>query len=131
VSKRPSWTGKQRAEIFRDAEGICHLCTRPIETWQQWHVEHPKARGFKGSDKQEDMRPAHVDCHQVKTKAENKIMRKADAQMKAHFGTKVKSKQTIPVRKALKTIKEKGSSHQAYLQRMAEKGKPVPQRRAT
>lgn len=98
MTNRPSWNGKKRAEIFRDNSGICHLCKRVIETWQKWHVEHPTARGFKGSDKQADMRPAHVDCHQVKTTAENKIMRKADKQMKSHFGTKVKSRQTIKQR---------------------------------
>ena len=95
MKARPKWTAKQRAEIFRDAKGKCHLCKRKIADGEFWHVEHPKARGLFGSDKQEDMRPAHIDCHAVKTKADNKIMRKSDRQMKKHFGTK-RQGQPIP-----------------------------------
>lgn len=100
MKPRPSWTAKQRAEIFRDAKGVCHLCTRRIAPGEVWQVEHPKARGLGGSDKQEDMRPAHYDCHQPKTKADNKIMRKADAQMKKHFGL---NRQSISQRKAFQS----------------------------
>ena len=88
MKSRPSWTAKQRAEIFRDAQGKCHLCDRKIAEGEPWHVEHPKARGLGGSDKQEDMRPAHVDCHAGKTKKDREIMSDADATMKKHFGTR-------------------------------------------
>jgi 5-methylcytosine-specific restriction endonuclease McrA len=131
---RPNWSNKQRAEILRDNGGKCHLCNRPIESWQKWHVEHPKARGFKGSDKQADMRPVHIDCHQVKTSAENRIMRKADRQMKSHFGTKARPKQTIQQRKVLREVVAKaagGKGQAAHETAMLAKGKRIPARRIT
>jgi hypothetical protein len=93
--------------------------------------DHIKPDGLQGEPTFENCQVACGACHTVKTHQHDRpIMQKADNQKKAHAGIKRQS-QPIPVRKALKTIKEKGSSHQAYLQRMAEKGKPVPQRRAT
>lgn len=100
MSKRPKWTAKQRAEIFRDNKGECYLCERKIAPGEAWEAEHPKARGLGGSDKQEDMRPVHIDCHEPKTKADVAIMRKADRQAKAHLGLKAKSGRPIPGSKA-------------------------------
>lgn len=92
MTTRPSWTAKRRAEIFRDNSGICNICERRIAPGEPWHVEHPKARGLGGSDKQSDMRPAHVDCHAGKTRHERAIMAKADRQMKSAAGIKRKSR---------------------------------------
>ena len=69
--------------------------------------------------------------HDIKTNTNDKPkIAKAKRIDEAGAGI-VKSKQTIPQRKALKAIAEKGSSHAAYMARMAAKGKPVPQRRIT
>lgn len=127
MKRRPSWTGKQRAEIFRDAKGVCYLCSRKIAEGEEWQVEHPKARGLGGSDKQEDMRPAHVDCHKPKTKADNKIMRKADRQMKAHFGTQAAPKAQIRSAPFFKATKPKGND--AHIAAMAKLGKRIVPRR--
>jgi 5-methylcytosine-specific restriction protein A len=97
---RHRWTAKQRAEIFRDNDGICHLCTRKIAPGEVWHVEHPKARGLGGSDKQKDVKPAHEDCHKPKTKADRAIMTKADRQAKAYHGLKAKRSRPMPGSKA-------------------------------
>jgi 5-methylcytosine-specific restriction enzyme A len=92
LSKRPTWSAKDRAEIFRDNGGVCHICTRKIAPGEAWEVEHPKARGLGGSDKKADMRPAHVDCHKPKTANDIRIMRKADRQMKKGLGLKKPSR---------------------------------------
>ena len=86
MTARPSWNAKARSEIFRDAGGVCHICTRKIAAGEEWQVEHPKARGLGGSERKADMRPAHVDCHKPKTAVEVRIMRKADRQGKKDRG---------------------------------------------
>lgn len=86
MTPRPSFTQHKRAQIFRDNDGRCHICGRRIETWQKWQVEHVKARGFNGADTDDNLRPAHVDCHQIKTRKERNIMAKADAALLKHCG---------------------------------------------
>lgn len=93
--KRVSITPKRRAEIFRDAGGICHLCDRKIAYGEPWDVEHPKALGLGGADDATNWKPAHVDCHAGKTRNDIRIMRKADRQMKSHTGIK-RSKNPMP-----------------------------------
>ena len=83
MAKRATITPKRRAEIFRDADGICHLCSRRIGLGETWEVEHPKAIGLGGADDSTNWLPAHVDCHAGKTRNDVRIMRKADRQMKA------------------------------------------------
>jgi 5-methylcytosine-specific restriction endonuclease McrA len=83
--KRPRWTAAQRVKIFTANYGMCHLCKLPILLGEDWEVEHVKARGLGGSDKIEDMKPAHVDCHKGKTREDRAIMAKADRQAKKHY----------------------------------------------
>lgn len=91
--KRKSFTPTQRARIFLDADGICHICGRKItEGAESWHVEHVKALGLSGADDPSNWRPAHIDCHATKTRKDVAIMRKADRQMKAHQGIKMPRK---------------------------------------
>jgi hypothetical protein len=90
--KRTRFTSKRRAEIFRDAGGKCHLCDRKIAPAEKWEVEHRKPLALGGTNEAENLAPAHVDCHAGKSRAEIKIVRKADRQLKAHVGTKRKSK---------------------------------------
>lgn len=88
MTKRATITPKRRAEIFRDADGICHLCCRKIGPGETWEVEHVKPLALGGADDADNMRPAHVDCHKGKSRDEIRIVRKADRQMKAHAGVK-------------------------------------------
>ena len=106
MTKRHKWTAKQRAEIFRDAGGFCHICERRIATGEPWEVEHVKPLGLNGSDKQADMRPAHVDCHKGKTRHDVGVMRKADRQMKKHIGLKRRTGAPVPGSKASKWKKK-------------------------
>ena len=129
MKKRPKWSAKQRAEIKRDNGGKCYLCGLEI-TGDDFEIEHPLARGLGGSDKQEDMRPAHVDCHKPKTKADTGRMRKADRQMKKHYGTKPKTKHPIPHRpKAAPVISMGSKIMQDHSAKMAALNKRIPPRR--
>ena len=78
----------ERAKIFRDNDGICHICTRKIAVGEPWHDEHVKPKGLKGSNDLSNRKPAHIDCHAGKTRQDVAIMRKADRQLKRHVGVK-------------------------------------------
>jgi len=90
MTRRASFTPKRRAEIFRDAGGVCHLCCRRIAPNEPWEVEHRKPLALGGTNDADNLSPAHVDCHAGKSRGEIKIIRKADRQAKAHAGVKKK-----------------------------------------
>jgi 5-methylcytosine-specific restriction protein A len=97
MSPRPSFTSLQRATIFRDNDGRCHLCTRKIAPGEEWEVEHVKPRALGGSDTAENLKPAHVDCHAGKTRKERVVIAKADRALKRHVG--IKKRSTFPKRR--------------------------------
>jgi 5-methylcytosine-specific restriction protein A len=92
MTSRPSFSPHRRAAIFRDAHGICHLCTRKIAPGESWEVEHVKARGLGGSDENDNLRPAHIDCHAGKTRKDRAIMADADRALIRHVGLKKPSR---------------------------------------
>lgn len=85
---RPKFSNQKRAAILRDNGKICHLCKRRIAPGEPWDVEHVKARGLGGSDNDENLRPAHVDCHAGKTKKDRAIMADADRALIRDAGLK-------------------------------------------
>lgn len=91
ISPRPSFSAARRAAIFRDNDGVCHICTRKIAAGESWQVEHVKARGLQGADTDDNLRPAHVDCHAGKTRKDRAIMAEADRALIRHVGLKKKS----------------------------------------
>ncbi len=95
MTKRITITPKRRAEVFRDAGGICHLCSRKIAPGEPWEVEHRKPLALGGTNDPENLFPAHVDCHAGKSRGEIKIIRKADRQMKKAIGVKA-SRNPLP-----------------------------------
>lgn len=92
MSARPSFSAAKRAAIFRDHDGICHICTRKIAVGEPWHVEHVKARGLKGADTDDNLKPAHIDCHAGKTRKDRAIMADADRALIRHVGLKKPSR---------------------------------------
>lgn len=95
MTKRITITPKRRAEVFRDAGGICHLCSRKIAPGETWEVEHRKPLALGGTNEPDNLFPAHVDCHAGKSRAEIKVIRKSDRQAKAHAGVKT-SRNPLP-----------------------------------
>lgn len=95
MKPRRKITPTQRAMVFRDAGGVCHLCKLKI-VGSDWHVEHPKMLEMDGSDDLASLRPAHIACHAVKTSAEIRDLRKADRMMKAEAGIKSRRGPPMP-----------------------------------
>ena len=85
-------TPTKRAQVFRDNEGICYLCTRKIAHGEAWDVEHITPKALGGTDDAPNLKPAHKDCHKPKTANDVKSIRKADRAGKKHAGIKSPSK---------------------------------------
>lgn len=76
---RRSISKATRARVFLDADGVCHLCGLRIDApKQRWEVEHVKPLSMGGTDDRANLRPAHIDCHAVKTAGEAAPRAKAD-----------------------------------------------------
>ena len=63
------------ANIRTDPEGgvfmVCHICGCQIwPTIDKWECEHVMRRCLSGDDSAENLKPAHVKCHRVKTSAD-------------------------------------------------------------
>jgi 5-methylcytosine-specific restriction endonuclease McrA len=121
---RPRWTAAQRVKIFTANDGRCHLCESRIALGEKWDVEHVKARGLGGSDKIEDMKPAHVDCHKGKTREDRAIMAKADRQAKKRYlprkASKLKSRGFAKPDRGTKA-ERLAAAYQAFLERRIAK----------
>ena len=91
---RKSLTRNQRAELFLEHKGICYLCSQRIkaESGEAWEVEHVEAREISGRDDWENLRPAHVDCHKVKTREDKKVIAKCNRVRNNYLGIKPKKK---------------------------------------
>lgn len=87
-SRRKSLTKNQRAELFLEHGGLCHLCKCIIHAsrGEAWEVEHVEAREISGRDDWANLRPAHVDCHKVKTAADKKIIAKVNRVRNKYLG---------------------------------------------
>lgn len=82
--KRPSISKAHRARIFLSHDGVCWLCKVKIKPDEPWDADHQISRELGGSDYDDNLAPAHKDCHREKTKADvtaiaksNRIRRKA------------------------------------------------------
>jgi 5-methylcytosine-specific restriction endonuclease McrA len=91
---RKSLTRNQRAELFLEHRGICHLCGTRIqaERGEAWEVEHVDAREISGRDDASNLRPAHIKCHKVKTAQDKAIIAKCNRIRNRHLGIKKPSR---------------------------------------
>lgn len=65
---RKRFTDKDRARIFAANKGVCHLCGQKIDGVREaWEVEHVIPWELTRDDSDDNLRPAHVACHKVKT----------------------------------------------------------------
>lgn len=86
---RRSLTRNQRAELFLVHKGICYLCEQPIRAPKEaWEVEHVEAREISGRDDWDNLRPAHVHCHKLKTREDKKIIAKCNRVRNSFLGIK-------------------------------------------
>lgn len=96
MTKRRSLSRLARVRIFDAAGGVCHLCKTKITVGERWDVEHVRALSLGGADDEANMRPAHVDCHRIKTSEEAPRKAKADRQRAAHLGIKKNATRRMP-----------------------------------
>jgi 5-methylcytosine-specific restriction protein A len=85
---RRSLTTKMRLQIFTDAAGCCHLCGVKIGVGERWEVEHVIALSLGGEDRPENMKPAHVACHKVKSAKDAGDTARAIRRQAKHLGIK-------------------------------------------
>lgn len=84
---RRSIGNTMRVHVFLAAGGVCHICGDKIDApKQRWDVEHVKPLSMQGADDEANMRPAHVECHAVKTAAEAAPRAKADRNAAKRLG---------------------------------------------
>lgn len=89
-----------KLRVFRRHNGVCHLSKRKIQPGEAWEVEHVKAIGLGGENRESNLAPALVEPHKEKTADDRASMAKADRIARKHLGLwKPKSGQKIPARK--------------------------------
>jgi 5-methylcytosine-specific restriction endonuclease McrA len=79
-------TPQQRAKIFTNASGVCHICGGKIGGSERWDVEHVISLSMGGDDDFANMRPAHVTCHREKTTSDAGNLAKARRVEAKHIG---------------------------------------------
>ena len=109
MKKRKPLTRKQRIELFEQHGGICHICETKIHAsrGEAWEVEHVEALEISGRDDWENLRPAHVKCHKVKTAEDVKVIAKCNRRKARHLGI-AKPKSALSKREGLKFNWAKG-----------------------
>lgn len=81
-------SAKDRARIFADAGGVCHLCGGTIQTGEAWEIEHVIALELSGDDTDANKRPSHIKCHRAKTADDAGKIAKAKRNEARHIGAK-------------------------------------------
>ena len=117
---------RERARIFADHGGRCHLCGGAIQAGEGWDVSHDRPLALLGEDGGDNLKPAHRKCHRAHT-AEVDVPRiaKAKRQEAAHRGFKrpagsIKSR-GFPKPERRREIGEKERQLRALRERNAER----------
>ena len=110
--KRPAIGKSRRARIFLDHDGICWLCKLKIGSEQAYDIDHQVSRELGGSDDDDNLAPAHKDCHRTKTKEDvrliaksNRIRRNADPETRRQTKHPIRSNRKLPSRPFPKRVK--------------------------
>lgn len=70
---RRRFTDKDRARIFANNDGVCHLCNQKIDGVREaWEIEHVIAWELTRDDGDDNLKPAHIDCHKRKTHGQDR-----------------------------------------------------------
>lgn len=88
MTKRKTLSRNQRARLFLEHGGVCHICGTLIkpQRGEKWEVEHVEALEISGRDDWENLRPAHVKCHKTKTAEDVKVIAKCNRRRAKHLG---------------------------------------------
>ena len=96
MSRRRSFSPKDRARIFAANNGICHICNSAIDGVREaWEVEHVIAWALTRDDSDSNLRPAHKKCHrEQKTAKDVAVIAQAKRREARHTGA-IKPKGSI------------------------------------
>jgi 5-methylcytosine-specific restriction endonuclease McrA len=89
LKHRKSFSTKERAALFVEHGGLCHLCEGAIQAGQTWDVDHVIPLALGGTNDTSNLRPAHSRCHRgigSKTSDDVKDISRADRLAQKHFG---------------------------------------------
>jgi len=68
MARRKTFNAKDRARIFAANGGVCHICRGKIDnTREAFEIEHVIPWALTQDDSDENLRPAHKNCHRRKT----------------------------------------------------------------
>jgi len=87
---RRRFTDKDRARIFANNNGVCHLCNQKIDGVREaWEIEHVIAWELTRDDSDGNLRPAHIVCHKRKTHEQDRlVINEAKRREAKHTGVK-------------------------------------------
>lgn len=91
IHKRKSFSAKDRARIFAAHDGVCGLSGVKITAGEAWEIEHRIPLALGGTNDDENLYPALVAPHAVKTKADVRNIAKAK-RLSGETGTTRKKK---------------------------------------
>lgn len=93
---RRRFNDKDRARIFAANNGCCHICGGKIDGVREaWEIEHVIAWELTRDDSDENLRPAHIACHKIKThKQDRPAINKAKRREAKYLGV-TRPKQSI------------------------------------
>lgn len=77
-TKRRKMTKARAARIFLQRNGVCFICEKQIRAGEAYFIEHPIPVAMGGSDKDEDLWPAHNECKPKKDAIDAKAKAKSD-----------------------------------------------------
>lgn len=90
--KRPSISKAKRARIFLAHEGVCWLCKIKIGPAEPWDCDHQVSRELGGSDDDDNLAPAHKDCHREKSKQDVAMIAKSNRIRRANGPVELRKK---------------------------------------
>lgn len=90
--KRPSISKAKRARIFLAHDGVCWLCNLKIGADEPYDIDHQVSRELGGSDDDDNLSPAHKDCHREKSKADVKLIAKSNRIRRANGPVELRKK---------------------------------------
>lgn len=100
TTPRKAMSPTRRLRIWEAHSGQCCICGGKIDgVREKWIVEHCRALGLSGEDKDSNCAPAHETCAKIKTKDDVARISKAKAVKQKHLGIK-KSSNPMPGSKA-------------------------------
>ena len=103
MTKRRRISATERASIFTDAGGVCHICGFTIDgSREAWEIEHiiPLEMGGDEAKGSTNLAPAHALCHRPKSAEDARHIAKAKRMQQRGVGIKRQPSSVVPGSKA-------------------------------